>query len=159
MAFLDFRSTSQVDFSALAGRMPEVARRVLLDHQARILAKIRERWTGWKYADRPPGAPRHVSRRAWVGRIESTNPARLVITNEARDYRTGTRAYVRYVHRSGTPKLEVRVVQADLNLRYYPAMKRDLIAAIRAALVVPGKPITARTRGSAPPTRGGGLVG
>lgn len=157
--FVDFRSTSTVDFSALAGRMPEIARKVLTTHQDRILTAIRARWTGWKYAGRPPGAPRHVSRRAWKSRIESTSPAKLAITNEARDYRTGTRAYVRYVHRAGTRKLEVQVVQADLNFKYYPAMKADLLAAIRAALVVPGKPVTARSRGSSAPTRGGGLVG
>ena len=128
-------------FGDLGSRLADSVRAVLVEWEKRILIdRIKARWRGWNYVGRPPGAEINVSLQGWKSRIEtSENQATLIIENEARDWRTGTRAYVAYVHRAGSVETEVASIWADLQATDIPAMRADLTAAVLRSIAAPAR--------------------
>jgi len=85
---------------------------VMNEYAKLYVADWKENWTGWKYAGRPAGAPRLVSHREWKATASpTTEGAQLVVKNNARDWRKGTKDYVAHVHRSGSRTPEWMVVK------------------------------------------------
>lgn len=94
-----------------------------------MVAQARAQWTGWKYEGRPSDAPRDVSQKAWLARMED---GVLVLSNDARDYRYG-RAYVTHVRRRKGAEEEWRVLQRNLEESALPALTDALGAAVEEA--------------------------
>lgn len=138
----DVTVTTTLDVSGLISRrLNDAERKVFNRHRRGIVAFIRGRWSGWRYEGRPIGAPRNVSQSAWTSTIETTeaDAIALVIRNEARDYRTGTKDYVAYVHRSGSSTPEVDAVFDAVRTDYVPKVVTELTAEIQKSLNQPAK--------------------
>ena len=151
----DFSVTSTVDFSDIERRLTDAERQVLVRHGDIIKKAILARWTDWAYEGRPKDAPVNVSRKAWTRKVTTTeSKATLTISNEARDWRTGTKAYVAYVHRAGKREIEVDVIAAEMEATYYPALVTELTAVVRATLNAPKQPKKLRSTGTTGRVRG-----
>lgn len=91
--------------------------RVLRAFGPRYVVDWQDRWTGWAYKGRPPGAPRLVSHDAWRAKATVTTTGSVLhVSNQARDWRTKSRDYVAHVHRAGGKRpewLRVRDMQAQ----------------------------------------------
>lgn len=138
----DITVTTTFDVSGLINRrLNDAERAVFNKHRRGIVAFIRAAWTGWRYEGRPPTAPRNVSQTAWTSTVETTeaDAVALVIRNEARDYRTSSKDYVAYVHRSGSSVPEAEVLFDTLRTDYVPRLVTDLTAEIQQGLNQPAK--------------------
>lgn len=134
------------DTPELARRLSDIERRVMTQFEGKMLDGYQDDWTGWQYKGRPDGAPRNVSMQAWKSRVQSTDQgAALIIENKARDYRTKTRAYVAYVHRAGTQKLEHVVQMEKVQRLIFPELVKALAAAIADGHKKPGPTRKIRT--------------
>jgi len=122
----------------LGRRLSDAERRVLVAYKDKIHDHYQEAWVGWKYAGRPPGDPRFVSRDAWRSRVDSTEvgPA-IIIDNRAVGYKSG-KPYSAYVQRSGASQREWLILAQEAERVIVPLLVRDLTAAIAEALEKPG---------------------
>lgn len=164
--------TTSLDVGDLMRRLTDAERKVIVGHATIILKAIKKRWRGWEYDGRPKGAPVNVSLKAWQSTIQSTeNPFRVEIANEARAYKAlGGGAYSvpapggpgdgysAYVHRSGDSTPEVEYIAEEIRTKYAPAMKADLIAAIKATLDAPAQRKKLRRGSTGPRRRAAALV-
>lgn len=123
----------------LGRRLSDAERKVLTAYKDRLQKHYQEPWVGWKYAGRPAGDPRFVSRDAWRSRVDSTErgPA-IIIDNRALGYKSG-KPYSAFVHRSGSEEREWMVLALEAERVIVPLLIRDLTAAIVEALEKPGK--------------------
>ena len=129
--------TSTISFKGLGRRLLDAERDVLVRHEKRILTAIKKGWRDWEYDGRPDSAPVNVSLKAWQSTIDTRNGrAALMIRNEARDWRTGTRSYVAHVHRAGASVTEASVVLDMLVTTWIPKLKDALTKVIRKELTV-----------------------
>jgi len=134
---------------------------VMADFAKRYKRDWQDRWTGWAYKGRKKSAPRLVSHDAWQSTATPTETgAVLVIKNEARDWRKGTKDYVQHVHRAGSEIVEwlvVREMQSESG-----DIDEQLVEALTAAALEGLGPRTTRkvgdTRGNAPERVGPALV-
>ena len=135
----DVEITTSIDFGDQGTRLSDEVRKVFERWEKKILeTRIKDKWEGWDYIGRPKNAPVNVSLKGWKSTLETNrNQAALTIVNQARDYRTGTRAYVAYVHRAGETTPEVDKIWDDIQSTDVPAMRADLTAAIGKALAAP----------------------
>lgn len=148
--FADVQVVSTLDLSGMINRrLGDSERAVFNRHRRKILSFIVKRWSDWEYKGRPKSAPRNVSQSAWRSTVETTeaDAVALVITNEARDYRTKSKDYVAYVHRSGTSAPEVDVVFDAIKTDLMPPLIADLTAEIEKRMNVPAKPQKLRKGG------------
>jgi len=121
----------------------------------------RDNWTGWVYAGRPASAPRLVSFSAWQATASPTaTGAELVVRNEARDWRKGTKDYVQHVHRSGSNSPEWAKVKTQQSAA--GGIDERLVDALTAAVLAGAGPRTTRKvgdqRGNAPEQVGRAMV-
>jgi hypothetical protein len=121
--------------------------RVLSQYRDVILRAFREAWTGWKYAGRPPDAPRLVSFDAWTATVDTQGhrPV-LVISNNARGYASG-RDYVAQVRRKKGARPEWELVFEDVERSLVPKLAAELAKAIGESIGRPGPPRPVRTTG------------
>lgn len=147
---VDITTTATVSFGNLNGRLNDVERRVLARYGKLFLNQIRVSWDGWAYKGRPPKAPRNVSFKAWKQKIDSREGGRpaLLLSNQARDWRTKTRAYVAYVHRAGSTMPEWPIVWADVRAQLLQPMAVDLAAEISRNLMQKRPPTVIRKTGT-----------
>lgn len=146
----DVQVVTTLDLSGMISRrLNDAERKVFNKHRRKVLSFIQAKWSGWKYVGRPDSAPRNVSQAAWRSTVETTeaNAIALVITNEARDYRTKSQDYVAYVHRSGSDTPEVQVVFAELATEFIPTIAKDLADEVAKSLSQPSKPQKLRKGG------------
>lgn len=141
------------DFAELERRLSDIERGVLVKYEGQMLDGYQDDWVGWRYEDRPAGAPRNVSQQAWKSQVQSTDQgAALIIENKARDWRYKRRAYVAYVHRSGSAELEYLKQHAEVVRTIFPRLVADLAAAIAHGHDKPGRTRKIRT-GTSPTIR------
>lgn len=147
---VDITTTATVSFGNLNGRLNDVERRVLAKYGKLFLNQIRVSWDGWTYKGRPAKAPRNVSFKAWKQKIDSREGGRpaLLLSNQARDWRTKTRAYVAYVHRAGSTMPEWPIVWADVRAQLLQPMAVDLAAEISRNLMQKRPPTVIRKTGT-----------
>jgi len=132
-------TTTLPDVTDLLRRLSDAERAVLVAHESEMLEQYQDGWTGWKYKDRPAGAPRNVSQQAWRTKVDSTDRgAALVVTNAARDWRHNRRAYTGYVRRSGGAPLEWEVQRDQTLTTIVPRLVAALLAAVMDAHNKPG---------------------
>lgn len=136
---IDVDVIATVDFSAMTKdlnrRLNDAEREVFLRWQTDVQDFYQDRWTGWRYKGRPASAPRLVSFEGWHTEISTiAERTALTVVNDARDYRTGTKAYVQHVHRAGSDRLEWEVVTDEFVADALPGMVTDLSRTIAQSL-------------------------
>ena len=115
------------DIPDIKRRLNDAERRVFTNWESRVLDFYQDRWTGWRYEGRPAGDPRLVSYDAWTTQVRATAEGpELTVENKARDYRTGTNAYVSFVTRSGASRPEWEVVTDEFIAEQLPILAQDL---------------------------------
>ena len=135
---VDVEITTTIDFAGIERRLLDAERKVFARHERKIMAFLRDEWTGWAYKGRPPGAPRLVSHDAWTSEISTTESAAVLrIRNAARGYRSG-KPYVAHVHRAGRTTPEHEVAWASVLATLEPALRADLTEEVRKSILVKG---------------------
>lgn len=156
----DVRTTSTLDLTNLERQITAAERKVLRRFQSDALGLITDRWTGWRYRNRPDGAPRNVSLARWKGQTQVFDVAQVgvIITNDARSYDTGE-SYVALVERRRGAGSEAVKVLAEVEAKLWPATEEALIWEI-AKNLKPGKPksLAGRTAGTFARTQAAGQV-
>lgn len=152
--------TTTIDFAGIDRRLLDAERKVLTNWEKRILGAYKGPWTNWRYEGRPRDAERNVSLQGWQSVIETTEASavRLRVFNRARDYRTGTKAYVAYVARTRGATPEYLKLSADVEARLVPPMVADLRDAIVANLNAATKSQRRRATGGGATVSAAGLV-
>ena len=141
-------ATTTIDFGDLGRRLADAERKILRQYGAKIVKGIRDDWQGWDYTGRRKGAPRNVSRKAWRWTVETAEgKAVLLIQNEAKDWRTGTKSYVAYVHRAGDATPEFEHIVGDIETSILPDMVRDLAEEVARNIGAPKQRKKLRMRG------------
>ena len=141
-------ATTTIDFGDLGRRLADAERKILRQYGAKIVKGIRDDWQGFDYKGRRKGAPRNVSRKAWRWTVETAEgKAVLLIQNEAKDWRTGTKSYVAYVHRAGDKTPEFEHIAEDIQAETIPDMVRDLAAEVARDIGAPKVRKALRGRG------------
>lgn len=141
-------ATTTIDFGDLQRRLADSERKILREYGAKITKGIRDDWQGWDYVGRRKGAPRNVSRKAWKWSVETAEgKAVLTLINEAKDWRTGTKSYVAYVHRAGDATPEFEHIAEDIRTQILPDMVRDLAAEVARNIGAPKQRKQLRARG------------
>lgn len=154
----DIKATTTVIFAGIARRLIDAERLVFKRHQKAFLLAFTAGWKGWKYDGRPKSAKRNVSLRAWRSTIQTTEGAAVLrIFNEARDYRTGKRAYVTHVHRAGSAEIEWVKDWKEARASLLPPMIVDLRAEVAKNTAVIGSPKKLQPTGGGTGSRSTGL--
>ena len=128
----------------LAGRELEIFQQAA----QQMMIDARDYWTGWKYKGRPASAPRNVSGRAWISELQITEGIRqIIMSNQARDWRTKRKAYASYVKRRKGDVEEWTVIRDILIARNLPKLIDDLTRAVHETLAEnePRKTLRANT--------------
>jgi len=156
----DVTLTLTVDLPAVAGRLLDDERRVLVAHERRLLREVKDDWTGWAYAGRPAAAPRLVSHDAWRTELQTSKaPFALILINEARSY-NGGKPYVANVHRAGITQPEWERLFLRIGSDYLPPLVVDLRDAILKNFGTPRpvKKVRLANKGVTTRVGGGGVV-
>jgi hypothetical protein len=135
-------AVTTVDFSdQIDRRLTDAERKPLRRFMTNALSYISYKWKGWRYAGRPPGAPRNVSLAKWKGGIQSVEPRTVaaVIYNQAKSWDTGE-SYVAQVERRRGQGSEAAILINDIIYDMWPVTVEEMRVEIVKALNKPGKP-------------------
>ena len=157
----DVTATTTADFSSqIQRRLTNAERKPLRRFQTDALAYITSKWKGWKYRNRPAGAPRNVSLAKWKGKIQATeaDSIGMTISNAARSWDTGN-PYVGAVERRRGAGSEAEKVIGEVIDQLWPVAVAEMTAAIAAELNRPSKPQRLRaSSGTAAPITAAPLI-